>query len=112
MILLELPVEVEAVEKKMTPEVFIISDPSMLQYSTKLPFAELINLMVDVRAVFELLRFEIVSEFVPSFNPFMVTALTVERSINGLAATVPEIVRAPLGLMVKPVHIPAAPVRA
>ena len=53
----------------------------------------------------------IVSEFPPLFNPLIVTLLTPLKSITG-PATAPDIVRAPLGVIVSEVHIPAAPVKA
>ena len=90
-----------------------ISEPLIVQYSTVLAEASLINRMVEVPALADVLRFEIVSELLPLFNPLMVTLSAPLRSISGFA-TEPDIVLAapPDGLMVRLVHIPAAPVKA
>ena len=67
--------------------------------------------MVEVPAVVAVLRFEMTSELPPVFNPSMVTLSAPLRSISGFD-TEPDIVRAPLGLMMRLVHIPATPVKA
>jgi hypothetical protein len=65
------------------------------------------NLIVEVKVVDDVLKFDIVKEFPPVFNPSMVTLSAPLKFMSGAPATVPEIVRAPVGLIVILVQAPA-----
>ena len=85
-VLLSFPVVVP-VDKKMTPEAVAVSEPDIVQYFRIFDVASLINLNVEVPAIFEVLVFEIVRSFpIPKLFrlPSIVTLSAPFKSINGV----------------------------
>ena len=92
-----------SVEKNIVPPFVpaaIVDEPNIEQFVIVLLVAPPINLIVDVPETADVLKFEIVKEFPPLFNPLKVTLSAPEKSINCKGATpvvVPLIVLAPCG---------------
>ena len=95
MVLLTLPVDAPT-SKKMVPDVVLVPAPLMVQLVTVSLEVSARNRIVEVEAV--ALVFWMMSEFPPEFKPSMVTFFAPFRSIKW-PESVPETVRAPLGLM-------------
>ena len=102
-----LPTPVE-VEKNITPAAALVLEPVTVQFFIVLPVAPLIKRMVEVPAVADVLKLEMVRVFPPVFNPSRVTLSAPFNEISGRAA-VPETILAapPAGEIVRvaePVH--------
>ena len=91
--------------KKITPQP--VEQPFTVAFVTVLFVAPFRRRMVG----HPVLVFSIMRLFVPSFLPLIVIYFAPLISNNPPGPLLPEIVRCPVGNMVREVHMPAAPVR-
>src|ERR1043166_1377885 len=101
-VLLLFPVVVVVLKRIFPPAVVTgaVDDPNTEHLVTTLLDAPLMKRIVLTPAVAEVLVFLMVNELPPVLSPSIVTLLAPLRLINAPPPTVPEMVRAPIGLMV------------